>query len=140
MTTANKGISITKQVDLGIEDIIAGMSNLETPELERFMQRIGQIVARRKFSSVSEQERELLFKINNVIPVVSQERYALLSEKMQAETITPSEHKELLKLVEKLEAKYVKRLEYLIELARIRNLSLQQLMKQLHLNLDQEDD
>ena len=140
MTTANKGISITKQLDLGIEDIIAGMSNLETPELERFMQRIGQIVARRKFSSVSEQERELLFKINNVIPVISQERYALLSEKMQAETITASEHTELLKLVEKLEAKYVKRLEYLIELARIRNMSLQQLMKQLHLNLDQEDD
>ena len=104
------------------------------------MQRIGQIVARRKFSSVSEQERELLFKINNVIPVISQERYALLSEKMQAETITASEHTELLKLVEKLEAKYVKRLEYLIELARIRNMSLQQLMKQLHLNLDQEDD
>ena len=48
MTTANKGISITKQLDLGIEDIIAGMSNLETPELERFMQRIGQIVADRK--------------------------------------------------------------------------------------------
>ena len=140
MTTANKGISITKQLDLGIEDIIAGMSSLETPELERFMQRIGQIVARRKFSSVSEQERELLFKINNVIPVISQERYALLSEKMQAETITASEHTELLKLVEKLEAKYVKRLEYLIELARIRNMSLQQLMKQLHLNLDQEDD
>ena len=140
MTTANKGISITKQLDLGIEDIIAGMCSLETPELERFMQRIGQIVARRKFSSVSEQERELLFKINNVIPVISQERYALLSEKMQAETITASEHTELLKLVEKLEAKYVKRLEYLIELARIRNMSLQQLMKQLHLNLDQEDD
>ena len=135
MTTANKGISITKQLDLGIEDIIAGMSNLETPELERFMQRIGQIVALRKTPAASERETTLLMAINQPIPQKLQERYTQLAQKLEDETMTPDENKEFIKLTEKMETKQVKRLEFLIELSRLRGVSLNTLMQQLHLNL-----
>lgn len=135
MTTANKGISITKQVNLGIEDIIAGMSSLETPELERFMQRIGQIVAHRKAPSASERETTLLLAINQSIPQKLQERYTELAQKLENETMTPSENKSFLKLVEKIEAKNVERLQYLVELSHIKGISLETLMKQLHLNV-----
>lgn len=135
MTTANKGISITKQVDLGIEDIIAGMSSLETPELERFMQRIGQIVAHRKAPSASERETTLLLAINQPIPQKLQERYTELAQKLEDETMNPDENKEFIKLTEKMEAKQVTRLESLIELSRLRGVSLDTLMQQLHLNL-----
>ena len=136
MVTANQTSSVTKQ----IEELFTGASTLETTDLELFMQKIGQLIAYRKFPTVSERESELLLKINNVIPSSWQDRFALLSEKLNAEIITPLEHKELLKLVDKLEIKYAKRLEYLIELAYIRNITLDQLMRQLHLNLDQDDD
>ena len=77
----------------------------------------------------------MLLKINKAIPTKLQEQFRLLSDKMNYETITDAEHKELLKLVDKLEAKNVKRLEYLIDLARIRNISLDEVMKQLQLNV-----
>jgi hypothetical protein len=41
-------IKITKQVDLGLDDILSGISELETKDLEKFMQKIGHLIARRK--------------------------------------------------------------------------------------------
>ena len=73
-------------------------------------------------------------KINKAIPATLQQRYEYLLTKNRAETITEIEHKELLKVIEKVETKNAERLEYLIKLSGIRNISLDTLMKQLHLN------
>lgn len=135
MANTNKKIILRKQVTLDIEDIIARLSTWETAELQELLQKIGHLIARRKYPNFSEAESELLLKINKAIPTKLQEQFRLLSDKMNYETITDAEHKELLKLVDKLEAKNVKRLEYLIDLARIRNISLDEVMKQLQLNV-----
>ncbi len=127
-------VKITKQVDLGLDDILNGISELETKDLEKFMQRIGHLIARRKVAYLPERESHLLMKINKAIPVVLQKRYEDLLTKNQAETITPIEHEELLKIIDKVETKNAERLENLIELSRIRNISLDVLMKQLHVN------
>jgi hypothetical protein len=131
--TANS-IKITKQVDLGLEDILNGISELETKDLEKFMQRIGHLIARRKVAHLPERESQLLMKINKAIPATLQKRYEDLLTKNRAETITPLEHEELLKIIDKVEIKNAERLENLIELSRIRNISLDALMSQLHLN------
>ena len=68
-----------------------------------------------------------------------QKRYETLLEKNREERITPIEHQELLKVIEKVEVKNAERLERLIELSRLRNISLDELMKQLHLNAFQND-
>jgi hypothetical protein len=127
-------VKITKQVDLGLDDILNGISELETKDLKKFMQRIGHLIARRKVAYLPERESQLLMKINKAIPVVLQKRYEDLLTKNRAETITPIEHEELLKIIDKVETKNAERLENLIELSRIRNISLDVLMKQLHLN------
>lgn len=131
--TANS-IKITKQVDLGLEDILNGISELETKDLEKFMQCIGHLIARRKVAHLPERESQLLMKINKAIPATLQKRYEDLLTKNRAETITPLEHEELLKIIDKVEIKNAERLENLIELSRIRNISLDVLMRQLHLN------
>jgi hypothetical protein len=127
-------IKITKQVDLGLDDILSGISELETKDLEKFMQKIGHLIARRKVAHLSEQESVLMMKINQAIPATLQKRYEDLSTKNRAETITPTEHEELLKVIQKVEIKNAERLENLIELSRMRNISLDALMTQLHLH------
>ncbi|CAN2042005.1 hypothetical protein GMMP15_660048 [Candidatus Magnetomoraceae bacterium gMMP-15] len=60
-------------------------------------------LAKRKAPSLSKKESELLFKINRGLPSKIQRRFNELTAKRQAETLTPSEHKELLKLIEQIE-------------------------------------
>jgi hypothetical protein len=127
-------IKITKQVDLGLDDILNGISELDTKDLEKFMQKIGYLIARRKVAYLPERESQLLMQINKAIPATLQNRYEYLLTKNREETITSSEHKELLKVIEKVELKNAERLENLIELSGIRNISLDVLMSQLHLN------
>jgi hypothetical protein len=134
-----KSIKITKQVDLGFDDILNGFSELDTKDLEKFIQRIGHLIARRKVAFLPERESQLLMKINKAIPVTLQKRYEYLLSKNREETITTIEHEELLKVIEKVEIKNAERLENLIELSRIRNISLDMLMTQLHLNPFQDD-
>jgi hypothetical protein len=126
-------IKITKQVDLGLDDILNGISELDTRDLEKFIQKIGHLIARRKVAHLPERESQLLIKINKAIPPALQKRYEDLLTKNKAETITPIEHEELLKVIDKVEIKNAERLENLIELSRIRNISLDILMRQLHL-------
>lgn len=127
-------IKITKQVNIGLEDILQGISELETKDLEKFMQKIGHLIARRKVAYLPERESQLLMKINKAIPATLQKRYEDLGAKNREETITLLEHEELLRIIDKVETKNAERLENLIELSRIRNMSLDTLMSQLHLN------
>jgi hypothetical protein len=127
-------IKITKQVDLGLDDILSGISELETNDLEQFMQKIAHLIARRKVAHLPEQESALLMKINQAIPTSLQKRYEHLLAKNRAETITSTEHEELLKVIQKIEIKNADRLEKLIELSHVRNISLDALMTQLHLH------
>lgn len=135
MVSVNKTISIAKQGKVGTEYLFNSISALETTELELFMQKIGQLIARRKTPAASERETVLLMAINQAIPTKLQERYTLMVQKLEDETMTPAENKEFLKLVEKMEAKQSERLQYLLELSQIRGVSLTTLMTQLHLNL-----
>jgi preprotein translocase subunit SecA len=121
--------------NLGIDDLISGVSSLETTEIELFMQKLGQLIARRKTPSASEQETILLTAINQAIPQKLQMRYTEMVEKLENETMTPAENKVFLKLVEKMEMQNAKRLQHLLELSQLRGVSLETVMSQLHLNM-----
>lgn len=127
-------IRLTPQVDFAIDDVIKGISELETSDLEQFLQRVGLLVARRKSPSASDRETILLKAINEAPPPTLQNRYKTLSQKLYEEEITPIEHNELLEIIEKLEAKKGERLQNLIELAHLRNISLNELMDNLNLS------
>jgi hypothetical protein len=69
-----------------------------------------------------------MMKINQGITPDLQEYYNKLIAKRRLETLTPGEYEELLKLTAQIEKLDVERLEYLRELACIRNISLTELM------------
>lgn len=60
-----------------------------------------------------------------------QQRFDLLTAKRSAETLTSEEYDELLALSDEIELRDAQRVEYLAELAQLRNISLRSLMQQL---------
>lgn len=81
--------------------------------------------------ALSEEVSALLLKINEGLPKEIQERYNALSLKTVQETLSTAEHEELLKLVPKVEAKTVERLTYLVELAQLWKMSVDEVMEKL---------
>ncbi len=80
---------------------------------------------------LSESESELLQKINLGLSVEMWQRYRVLIEKRRDEKLTPDEQNELIQISDQLEELNASRMEHLIKLAQIRNLSLRDLMQQL---------
>ncbi len=127
-------VKINSEVKVGIDEILQGIDNLETNDLEQFMTRVSNLIAQRKAPNLSKKEAELLFKINQGLTKEEQENYIALGDKLQSETITPTQQKEFSKLVTKIEIADAKRMEHLVALAGIRGIDLDQLMEQLNLN------
>jgi hypothetical protein len=75
----------------------------------------------------------LLSKINLGISSNEWERYHELVARRKAETLTPDEQIELIALSDRLEEVNAQRIGYLAELARLRNTSLEALIRELGL-------
>ena len=117
--------------NLGVDEILAGVAQLDTPELENFMQQVSSIVAHRKAPSLSKQEEALLDIINRGFPEQFWRRYKVLFAKKDKGVLAENEYNELLGMVEQVEAYNVERLQALIGLAQIREMSLDTIMHEL---------
>ena len=85
--------------------------------------------------SVDEKRQlELLEKINMGLPIALWERYTLLKTKRQEETLTPSELADLIDITDQIEQANAARMPFLIELAQLRNISLESLFQELDLD------
>lgn len=82
---------------------------------------------------LSKSESELLLAINHSFSHVNWQRYFELIDKRDAEKITPDELGELISITNDVEEANAKRLQYLIELAQLRSVSLDELMEELDL-------
>ena len=126
-------LQITSKVQIDSDELLAGLAQLKTPDLEALLSQANIILAKRKVPNLSAQESELLLKINQGLPEQIQSRYDELRGKLRNEVITSSEHEELLTLIDKVELKGAERLEHLIKLAQLREVSLSELMEPLEI-------
>jgi hypothetical protein len=124
-------VQITSQVSIGLDQLLNGVSQLETTDLEQFVGQVSSLLAQRKAPSLPRRETELLEQINQGLPEDIQSRYDELQTKLHHETIAPEEHQELLSLIDPVEQVTVDRLRSLIELSQLRQISLDELMTQL---------
>ena len=120
-----------KSIPLDLKAVMDGMAQLELADLESIASKVNQLVAQKKAPNLPAREAFLLQHINNGLPVELHEKYRKLMTKSADEALTEEEHQELLKLVPVVEAKQVERLKYLVELAQLRNTSVDDLMDQL---------
>lgn len=82
---------------------------------------------------LDEKESQLLQKINRGLSPETWQHYRDLIEKRHQETLTPEEQNQLIQISDQLEELNASRMEPLVELAQIRQISLRALMKQLGL-------
>jgi hypothetical protein len=116
-----------------LDAIYQSLSILNVIELDQVMQEVI-ILRRKKLPTVlTQNETELLKKINTGAPDVIQKRYNFLIKKRNNETLNDEEYHELIELTTYMENLGVKRLEYLLELAKLKNLSLDEIVEQLQL-------
>ncbi|CCI02114.1 MAG: STAS/SEC14 domain-containing protein [Microcystis sp.] len=123
--------TIKIQAQLSKEDLLEAVEQLSLSELEGFFQDIIALKAKHHAPSLSKDETELLLKINQGLSQDNQGRYQLLINKRNEENLTEQEYQELLKLSDQMEIHQTQRLEYLAQLAQLRQISLTDLMTQL---------
>ena len=114
-------------------DLLQAVQQLSQSELEQFLQQVLQFHAQKIAPSLSTKESELLIKINQNLPQELGDLYQTLLEKRDRETLTESEYQQLLESTEQVEKYQAQRLEYLTQLAQIRQLSLTNLIAQMGL-------
>lgn len=118
---------------LNPEQILEQMGQLALSDLEQVMNKGYYLLAEKKAPHLSKRETELFLEINDGFDEVFWYRYKELREKLEDETMTPTENEEFLKMNEKVEAKNVIRLRSVAELAQLRQMSIPDLMNQLGL-------
>ena len=118
---------------LNPEQILEQMGQLALSDLEQVMNKGYYLLAEKKAPHLSKRETELFLEINDGFDEVFWYRYKELREKLEDETMTPTENEEFLKMNEEVEAKNVIRLRSVAELAQLRQMSIPDLMNQLGL-------
>ena len=123
-------IEIQKGVRVGMEELMSGMSKMETPMLEKFLDSLRHIVESRKNTTAKGREEELLEKIAHVVPAFVKGRYKQLHSKMEGGDITKTELEELRQITNFMEEKTVDRIHLMAELAALRQVPLKDLAEQ----------
>ncbi|NUM46588.1 MAG: STAS/SEC14 domain-containing protein [Anaerolineales bacterium] len=113
------------------KDLLNAVSQLSAGDLEQFAEEVAKLRAKRRAPNLSQRETELMLLINQGFAPGFRQRISTLQEKLQAETLTPDEHQEYLRLIAQVEERQAQRLEALAELARLQKTNVRNVMKQL---------
>lgn len=116
---------------MSVDELLKAVDNLSEPDLDHLVDRALFVRARRKANVLTTEETVLLSAINQGIPSALHDRYEILLEKRDNETLTEAEYAELLDISNQIEAFGVKRIEALAKLATIRQVPLLKLMDDL---------
>lgn len=126
-------VHVTSHIELDLEDVLQSVAPLETADLEQFVAQVLALQAQRLAPSVSRDETALLQQISGGLPADMRQRYAVLNARLHEETITPAEHAELLRLIDRLELADAERMRCVVALAQLRGVSVDTLIEQLGL-------
>lgn len=120
-------------ISTAVGQLIHQAEQLRPNEFEQFLLSILALNARRISKGLPLEETLLLKKINMEFSPNKMERFLLLDEKRQQETLTQDEHRELLSLVRQLEKYDAEKLQLVGQLALLRGVPFDALLKQLGL-------
>jgi hypothetical protein len=118
---------------MSTDQLLKAVEQLPERDLDKFVDRVVALRAERRSKAprLSEAESELFLQINRGLPSEKQKRLEELTARLKDERLSPAEHQELIALTDEIERLNLERLESLVELARLRSVPLETLMKQL---------
>lgn len=123
----------TIQLEVSRDHLLQAIEQLETDDLAELVTELLNLRARRYAPILSHQETELFERINQWLTAEEQQQRARLQQKLEDETLTAAEHRELIQLNDKAERLNAQRIEALAQLAVLRQTTLPQLMYSLGL-------
>ncbi len=109
------------------------LSSLSLSELDQVMKQLIGLRKQKLPGVLTLVEDDLLKKINKPVSFEIQKRYDYLLGKRNAKNLSDIEYQELIELTSYTESINVSRLENLLQLANLRNVSLDDLLEQLEL-------
>ena len=116
---------------MSADELLRAVGQLETGELDDFVRDVLALRARRQAKSLSQEETVLLQRTNEGFPPEVLRRYQELIARRQARLLTPEELEELIALTDRAERLEADRAAALAELAQVRGVSLDDLMREL---------
>ena len=114
-----------------VNELLDRAEQLAPGDFDAFFANILSIHAKRRAKNLSTDETQLLQNINREFPTVKMERFLVLDEQRRQSALSPDEHRELLRLVRQLERFDAQRLQWVGQLAILRNVPLVTLMNDL---------
>lgn len=124
-------IPIQSEIRLELQDILEGIGQLDTESLEIFAEKVNQLVAQRKSPALAKEETILLKQINEGISPDVLERFQALQIQQKNSGLNEAQQAELKALVDLIENMETNRLAHLIQLANLREISVEDLRIQL---------
>jgi len=123
--------TIQIEANLSNEQILNAARQMTRQELSQLVEQMLALRARHEASVLPAAESELLLKINQPVPDDLQHRYDELIARRDERALSPEERQELLRLTDQVELLESERVKHLIELAQLRHVSLDDLMRSL---------
>lgn len=115
------------------EQLLAAAERLTAEDLAAFVTDVVALRARRLAPSLAPDEAALLQRINATAPAAEAQRYGELVALRDAEALSSAEHAELLRLSDIREARNAERVVALVDLATLRGVTLDELLRTLGL-------
>ena len=124
----------TIQIQLPFDTLLSNLPQLTAQELAQLAQHAARLQAQRRVPSLSQAETELLLNIKQcIVPLEMHQRCAELTAKQRAQGLSDQEQAELTALVDEIEVLNAGRLGFLVELANIRQISTEELMRRMEI-------
>jgi hypothetical protein len=123
----------TSTTKLSATSLLREMAGLSAAEMDRLACRLLVLRAAKRSQTLPAREAELLTAINRTLPPEHRAKYRRLSAKRRSATLTPAEHRELLRLSDELEMLNAQRARSLVGLAALRKTTVPALMDSLGL-------
>lgn len=120
-------------ISSNIDQLIAQVEQLDDRSLETFLNKVNAIGTQRELAEGNQREKFLLKKIYEGFAPDKIQRIQLLQNKLQDGQILEVEYKELQKLLLQSSRHDISRLKLLIELSKLRNVTVPELMANLKL-------
>jgi hypothetical protein len=131
--------TVQVKAELSADDLFQAAEQMETTELHQFVTRLLALRAQRQAPCLSQPEAELLHRINQGLPEPIQQRYEELIGKRQGQVLSPQEQAELIHLTDQAEMREAERAEALVQLAQLRQVPLDTLLKDLGIPVPAND-
>lgn len=126
--------TIQIQSNLPFDTLLESLQQLSAEELAELTQHSARLHAQRRASNLSETEVDLLGRINRgIVPPEIQARCATLTDKQRRSVLTPQEEMELTALIDEIEELNASRSGYILQLANLRGVSMEELMQSLEI-------